>query len=381
MCRTRRRSHRLLGHDARLRLLRLLALERLNVTELTGILGIAQSGVSRHLGLLKDGGLVGEEREAGFVLPHRAAGHRRLERACPTAGLHGQVALATTEIGHCNGRQQVSERPSPRRPAASRHELPLIGVRIGVRVEVLLSETPHFFQAGIVGAPEVGRRRAPKLILEQHPQGGMPAEAHAAAADGAVVSIDDQERGPGSSKLRSLAKIASVGANAAEPVAHECEVFLEQGACRAAREARGEARGGGAHDEDGNVVVALVRPAFGVGMDEFGERLRGEDASVLGEQRWEPGVAEELPVVARLEQSVGGGEEGVAGDEGNAAVGVASVLLDAERDAGGCEFLLAPVRAAGFRGGGWPALQKRSSPSRAMGGGDAVAKLDAGSRR
>jgi SAM-dependent methyltransferase len=59
--------YRLLGDDARLRLLRLVALERLNVTELTGILGIAQSGVSRHLGLLKEGGLVSEEREAGFT--------------------------------------------------------------------------------------------------------------------------------------------------------------------------------------------------------------------------------------------------------------------------------------------------------------------------
>ena len=59
--------YRLLGDDARLRLLRLVAIERLNVTELTGILGIAQSGVSRHLGLLKDGGLVSEEREAGYT--------------------------------------------------------------------------------------------------------------------------------------------------------------------------------------------------------------------------------------------------------------------------------------------------------------------------
>src|SRR4051794_5085563 len=59
--------YRLLGDEARLRLLRLLSLERLNVTELTGILGIAQSGVSRHLGLLKDGGLVSEEREAGYT--------------------------------------------------------------------------------------------------------------------------------------------------------------------------------------------------------------------------------------------------------------------------------------------------------------------------
>jgi SAM-dependent methyltransferase len=58
---------RLLGDDARLRILRLLSGERLNVSELTGILGIAQSGVSRHLGLLKDAGLVLEEREAGFT--------------------------------------------------------------------------------------------------------------------------------------------------------------------------------------------------------------------------------------------------------------------------------------------------------------------------
>src|SRR2546426_9538729 len=58
---------RLLGDEARLRLLRVLARERLNVTELTGILGLAQSGVSRHLGLLKDAGLVAEERDAGFT--------------------------------------------------------------------------------------------------------------------------------------------------------------------------------------------------------------------------------------------------------------------------------------------------------------------------
>ena len=58
---------RLLGDEVRLRLLRLLDAERLNVSELTAILGIAQSGVSRHLGLLKDAGLVSEQREAGFT--------------------------------------------------------------------------------------------------------------------------------------------------------------------------------------------------------------------------------------------------------------------------------------------------------------------------
>jgi SAM-dependent methyltransferase len=59
--------YRLLGDEARLRLLRVLGRERLNVTELTGILGLAQSGVSRHLGLLKDAGLVTEEKDAGYT--------------------------------------------------------------------------------------------------------------------------------------------------------------------------------------------------------------------------------------------------------------------------------------------------------------------------
>jgi len=58
---------RLLSDSTRLRLLRILTRDRFNVTELTGILGVAQSNVSRHLGLLKDAGLVTEEREAGYV--------------------------------------------------------------------------------------------------------------------------------------------------------------------------------------------------------------------------------------------------------------------------------------------------------------------------
>jgi SAM-dependent methyltransferase len=58
--------YRLLGDEGRLRLLRVLARERLNVTELTGVLGLAQSGVSRHLGLLKDAGLVQEEKDGGY---------------------------------------------------------------------------------------------------------------------------------------------------------------------------------------------------------------------------------------------------------------------------------------------------------------------------
>ncbi len=58
---------RLLGDEARLRILRLLQKRRLNVSELTSILGIAQPGVSRHLRLLREGGLVEEERERGWT--------------------------------------------------------------------------------------------------------------------------------------------------------------------------------------------------------------------------------------------------------------------------------------------------------------------------
>jgi ArsR family transcriptional regulator len=75
---------RLLGDEARLRLLRLLGLERLNVTELTSILGLAQSGVSRHLGLLKDAGLVTEQREGGYTFFRLSPG---AGEGSPLAGL------------------------------------------------------------------------------------------------------------------------------------------------------------------------------------------------------------------------------------------------------------------------------------------------------
>jgi len=72
---------RLLGDEARLRILRLLEKERLNVSELTSILGIAQPGVSRHLRLLKEGGLVQEERDRGWTYYGLAAAPAALGQA------------------------------------------------------------------------------------------------------------------------------------------------------------------------------------------------------------------------------------------------------------------------------------------------------------
>ncbi|MFM8980606.1 MAG: metalloregulator ArsR/SmtB family transcription factor [Planctomycetia bacterium] len=71
----RSRCFHLLGDPVRWRLLRLLAREALSVGEATAVLGLAQSGVSRHLGLLKGAGLVLEERrgaQARLALPAQA---------------------------------------------------------------------------------------------------------------------------------------------------------------------------------------------------------------------------------------------------------------------------------------------------------------------
>lgn len=53
--------------STRLRILRLLAEESLNVGEVTSILGMAQSSVSKHLAALRRAKLVDERREGGFV--------------------------------------------------------------------------------------------------------------------------------------------------------------------------------------------------------------------------------------------------------------------------------------------------------------------------
>ena len=89
---------RLLGDEVRLRLLRLLSQERLNVTELTGILGMAQSGVSRHLGLLKDAGLdCRGARGRLHLLPHR---RRRSATARTASGRCGRCSRrSSTRIG------------------------------------------------------------------------------------------------------------------------------------------------------------------------------------------------------------------------------------------------------------------------------------------
>jgi ArsR family transcriptional regulator len=89
---------RLLADGTRLRLLRVLAQDRFNVSELTGILGVAQSGVSRHLGLLRESGLVEEEREGGYAYYRLAADEGRANGQGPLWSLlDAQFAAAAAD--------------------------------------------------------------------------------------------------------------------------------------------------------------------------------------------------------------------------------------------------------------------------------------------
>jgi len=58
---------RLLADETRLRALRVLAGQELNAGELTAVLGVAQSAVSRHLALLREGGLIDVRRQGRFA--------------------------------------------------------------------------------------------------------------------------------------------------------------------------------------------------------------------------------------------------------------------------------------------------------------------------
>lgn len=93
---------RLLGDEARLRLLRVLAGRhgRMNVTELTTVLGLAQSGVSRHLKLLKEAGLVIEERGGGFSF-------YRLSPALLDGGFGGMWPALQAQFDAAAGSQAV----------------------------------------------------------------------------------------------------------------------------------------------------------------------------------------------------------------------------------------------------------------------------------
>jgi ArsR family transcriptional regulator len=62
------RIFKALGDENRLRIVKMLQQRPLCVCEVTEILGIAQSGASRHLGLLHDAGLIEHTRDGQWII-------------------------------------------------------------------------------------------------------------------------------------------------------------------------------------------------------------------------------------------------------------------------------------------------------------------------
>ncbi|MEJ2745172.1 MAG: metalloregulator ArsR/SmtB family transcription factor [bacterium] len=58
----------------RLRILKMLEARPLCVCEITAVLGIAQSSVSRHLGILREAGLVDDQKEGQWMIYSLARG-------------------------------------------------------------------------------------------------------------------------------------------------------------------------------------------------------------------------------------------------------------------------------------------------------------------
>jgi ArsR family transcriptional regulator len=63
-----------LGDRNRLRILKMLEARPLCVCEITAVLGIAQSSVSRHLGILRDAGLVDDKKDGQWMIYSLARG-------------------------------------------------------------------------------------------------------------------------------------------------------------------------------------------------------------------------------------------------------------------------------------------------------------------
>jgi 2-polyprenyl-3-methyl-5-hydroxy-6-metoxy-1,4-benzoquinol methylase len=104
-----------LGDATRLRILRLVAVARLNVTEVVSIIGVAQSSVSHHLAKLKGLELIREERQAGFTYYSLAvdASDARwplIELAKNAADEHGDQARLTELLRRREDRHTLNER-------------------------------------------------------------------------------------------------------------------------------------------------------------------------------------------------------------------------------------------------------------------------------
>ncbi|MER2560641.1 MAG: metalloregulator ArsR/SmtB family transcription factor [Myxococcaceae bacterium] len=104
-----------LGDPTRLRILRLVAVAKLNVSEVVSLIGVAQSSVSHHLAKLKGLELIREERQAGFTYYSLAidASDARwplIQLAQKSEDAHGDQARLTELLRRREDRHTLNEK-------------------------------------------------------------------------------------------------------------------------------------------------------------------------------------------------------------------------------------------------------------------------------
>jgi len=104
-----------LGDPTRLRILRLVAAAKLNVSEIVSLIGVAQSSVSHHLAKLKSLELISEERQGGFTFYSLAvdASDQRwplIRLARESEDVHGDLSRLTELLRRREDRHTLNER-------------------------------------------------------------------------------------------------------------------------------------------------------------------------------------------------------------------------------------------------------------------------------
>ncbi len=104
-----------LGDPTRLRILRLVAAAKLNVSEVVSVIGVAQSSVSHHLAKLKALELISEERQGGFTyyslaLDASDARWPLIHLAKESEDVHGDQARLTELLRRREDRHTLNEK-------------------------------------------------------------------------------------------------------------------------------------------------------------------------------------------------------------------------------------------------------------------------------
>ena len=111
-------------------------------------------------------------RQAACPLEHDRRPIDGNHARCPAAGFDSQIALATAQVGDAQRGQQVAQRPGPGRPAPAGNELTILGIRPGVRVEILFAQAAYFRQSRVVGPSRGGPAERLEVVMQEGSERG-----------------------------------------------------------------------------------------------------------------------------------------------------------------------------------------------------------------